>query len=232
MNLTGMRSLLLWTALLSGWRMPCDGQPLPPNAAQLSVELVRGLPGITVPVPISLLSTGTVVAAQFDLTYPSAHLGPGDLGPGTLNGNVLVRWRQVSPGVLRYLIYSPQNSPLQTNALVGTLPMTVPAGEKSGGQIVPGNVVMAAADASLVNPIQLQTGGVIVEPNVVFKDGSVDLMFNAQTNIAYIVQATTNFFNWVNLATNTATVDYLTFTDDTSAGLPYRFYRLAPMPEP
>src|ERR1035441_5840781 len=88
---------------------------------------------------------------------------------------------------------------------------------------------MAAGDGALVTPVSITAGGVLVSPVFRADDGIVYLLFPAQSNWTYIVQATTNFVNWVNISTNTALLNYFTVADAGAVGLPYRFYRAVPM---
>ena len=110
MNIRCKLTSLVAAAAVAFLATPCAAQRLSTNAASLGVALVRGFPGGLSQLPISLGNTGTVVAAQFDLSYPSAHLSPGSLAPGNFANDVVVRSRQIAPGVLRYLIYSDRKS--------------------------------------------------------------------------------------------------------------------------
>src|SRR5437588_223254 len=65
------------------------------NAASLSAGIVRGFPGATSHVPITMLSTGSVVAAQFDLGYPVNRLSPSPIADGTFGSDAVVRWREI-----------------------------------------------------------------------------------------------------------------------------------------
>jgi hypothetical protein len=198
------------------------------NAASLNVALVRGFPGVISQVPISLVSTGTLVAAQFDLSYPLNHLAPGTISPGTFGADAIVRWREISPGIQRYLIYSQSSSPLQTNGLIGTLPVAVPTNETKGGPLSVSNFVSSTAAARLALPMQTTSGGVLVGPVFRADDGIVYLMFSAQSNQTYVVQATTNFVNWVTISTNLAVLNYFTLADMDAPRFSYRFYRAVP----
>jgi len=213
-------------ALLAFSSLPAVGQRYTTNAAALGVSLVQGFPGVLSQVPISLRNTGSVVAAQFELSYSPTHLAPGSLSQATLAGNGTVKWREISPGLLRYIVYSPQNARLATNAQIGSLPVGVPTGELTGGRIFPSNFLAAAFDGSLIQPAFASIGGVLVAPLFHADDGTMYLMFSAQSNQTYIVQATTNFLNWVNISTNTAVENYFIVADPDAANLRYRFYRL------
>src|ERR1039458_2378339 len=65
------------------------------NRTKISLGVAQGFPGATSQVPISLYSTGQVVAAQFDVTYPAGSLTPGSIVAGNLNPNFKVKWSQI-----------------------------------------------------------------------------------------------------------------------------------------
>ncbi len=203
----------------------CSGQV---NATSLGIGLVPGFPGLTSQVPIILRNNGSAVAAQFDVSYGISHLSPGAIIAGNLGGNTVVFSRQISPGVLRCLVYSPQNAFMRTNAQLGNFPVGVPTGETVGGQMSPSNVIIAGADGSALSPVQATAGGVQVAHLFRSPDGTVSLLFNANTNATYIIQATTNFINWVNLGTNIAAQNFVTLVDADAAKMPSRFYRAVP----
>jgi len=57
-------------------------------------------------------------------------------------------------------------------------------------------------------------------------NGTMHLEFQTNPGQQYVIEATTNFFNWQGLITNTADANGLFQFDDTSAPtIPYRFYR-------
>jgi hypothetical protein len=59
-------------------------------------------------------------------------------------------------------------------------------------------------------------------------DGSITLSFTGAANGTFIVQASSNLLDWINLHTNIAGPDgSWTYTDSTAAGTATRFYRLA-----
>jgi len=55
----------------------------------------------------------------------------------------------------------------------------------------------------------------------------VRLTLSTQTGRPYVLQATTNFPNWVSIQTNTATTNFLQFFDNGVLGSRQRFYRAA-----
>src|SRR5262245_13635910 len=66
----------------------------------------QGYPGTTVPVPVAIRNSNSIVAAQFDLSYNAAKVTPGDLLASPRLTNHLIRSRQIGPGVRRTVVYS------------------------------------------------------------------------------------------------------------------------------
>jgi hypothetical protein len=200
------------------------------NAATISAGLVRGIPGTTVGVPISMAHTGVVSAIQFDLNFPAAKMSASLFQAAAVSENVVLRSRQIEPGRYRVLVYGKALSLLETNAGVGVLPFTLPAGDLSGGGHVRiTNALASGVSATAIQPVQLLHGAVLVGPVFRGSDGVVDLFLNVQSNRTYLIQATTDFTSWVNLATNFATLEYVVFKDIQAASYAMRFYRAVPV---
>lgn len=206
--------------------LPLAAQPAQTNAATISVAAVRGIPGSTVNVPLATSHTGVVSAVQYDLSYHPAKMSAGTLLSGNVSNNFITRSRQIAPGVHRILTYNSSLALLPTNTVIGELPFTVPAGLLSGGgRITISNAVAASLSATLVAPLRLRHGAVLVEPVYRGPDGVVDLFLIVQSNRTYVVQATTNFVSWINIATNFAGFDYLVEQDPDAVNYQARFYR-------
>ncbi len=62
-------------------------------------------------------------------------------------------------------------------------------------------------------------------------DGSFFVSFFGQTNQQYVLQTSTNLFNWQNLATNVAASGFLRFSDPTSSTNRIQFYRAVAVPQ-
>lgn len=232
-RLRAMKTQLQWLAItavvLATVRM-VTAQPVETNAATISAALVRGIPGSTVNMPLSFGHTGTVAAVQYDLSF-----NPTRMSAGTLTGdpvtNAVLRSRQIAPGQYRVLVYR-SGAPLlgATNDL-GGVPFTVPAGQLSGGggPVIITNVVASSLAATALAPIRRLHGNVMVGPVYRAPDGVVDLFLTVAPNRLYVIQATTDFVGWVNIATNSATQDYLVAQDVDAVNFPMRFYRAVPV---
>ena len=213
--------------------VPLGAQTAATNAAIISAGLVRGIPGSTVSVPLTLSHTGSVSAVQYDLSYNPARMTAGTLAQGVFSNDVVLRSRQVAPGTHRILVYQTSPSVLDTNLAIGGLPFTLPAGQLSGGgRVTITNALAASQTATAVSPLRLRHGAVLADPVFRGPDGVVDLFLTVQSNLLYVVQASTNLVNWVNIATNFTALDYILITDFDAVQYQARFYRAVPVGTP
>lgn len=196
------------------------------NAATISVGVIRAIPGSAVSLPLTLSHTGSVAALQYDLSYNPSKMTVGYFQSGIISNNLILRSRQIAPGVQRVLAYNSSLALLRTNTVIGDLQFTVPVGQLTGGgRITISNATASSLSATSVNPIRLRHGAVLVEPVSRGPDGVVDLFLIVQSNRTYLVQATTNFVNWVNISTNFATYNYVVAQDSEAVNYSSRFYR-------
>ncbi len=200
-------------------------------AVSLRVGLVRGFPGNTVEVPVSL-RYGTndlrdVVALQADVLFESVGLSDGT----PVGGPILVRHLLASSvpvgGVRRLLAYSAQNDFL-TNGVVATIPFTVAPKEYRNFTLTLSNVVLARADGSQVFGTNVN-GFIGVSQVFVAPDGHADGFLNVPTNTGpdacWVVQSSSDLITWSNLSTNSAGGSLLEFRDPQAKAYPQKFYR-------
>ena len=108
---------------------------------------------------------------------------------------------------------------------MATVPFTVSPQERvSSGPLTPGSAVVARPDASPVGPVSLGSGTIFVRQVNLLPDGHAQFFLPAQPDERYLIQATTNFVNWVNLSTNLATGDFMDLLDLEATLYPYRFF--------
>jgi hypothetical protein len=209
-------ALFLGLALWSGW---ATGQ------TTLSVGNVPAYPGGSLLVPIGWNRASNVVAAQFDLAFdPSRVTGGAALSHLPGSGQIVLS-RELSPGVRRVLVFSLQNSVI-TNRSPVQLPFTVSPSEYiSSGPLTPQNAIMARKDGTAVTPVALRSGTIFVRPVNFLPDGHVQFFLPSTPDQRYIIQATTNLVNWVNISTNVASGTFLDLIDVDAVSNPYRFYR-------
>jgi hypothetical protein len=56
-------------------------------------------------------------------------------------------------------------------------------------------------------------------------DGSASFFFSSAPGTNYVIQATTNFVDWLNVSTNVAPAEWLDLIDLGATNYPMRFYR-------
>ncbi len=208
----------------------CAAQ-MAPAASRLSVGTARGFPGQTVEVPVSL-RYGTndprnVVALQADVGYEAPATPGTAVGGSALQGHLL-RTRETAAGTQRLLTYALNNA-VMSNGVVATIPFTIAPGTRSNVRLTLDNVILSTADGTAV-PATAVAGAILISSVYVRpQDGDVDGFFGGlQDGASYVVQATTDFIAWVNVATNAPVDSFLEFMDRDAHLHPYRFYR--PMP--
>jgi hypothetical protein len=225
--------ILVIAALACTGTVAVPAQNTETNAAVIRVGVVRGFPGETVSVPIAITHTGAVSAVQFDMNYQTARMTASLLQSALPPEGIVIRSRPVAPGRYRFLVYSTGVSALSTNVGIGELPFSLPAGDLSGGgQLRITNELAAARGGSAVEPVRLLHGAILVGPVFRGPDGVVDVFLTVDTGRFYVMQATTDFANWVNLSTNYASVSYIIHKDLEAAAYPMRFYRAVPVATP
>ena len=176
--------------------------------------------------------TTNVAAAQFDVAYNTAKVTAGEVVPGTVFSNHVVRTREIAPGVQRVLVFSRANAAVTvTNAGTAVeIPFTVSPTEYIGsGPIVPSNARLAQPDATPIAPLALNSGAIFVR-SVNLQPEGAQLFLPSETGANYVVEATTNFVEWTDVSTNTAFGSFLDAFDPFATNSPYRFYRLRQEP--
>ncbi|HEU0011102.1 MAG TPA: hypothetical protein VFT34_14895, partial [Verrucomicrobiae bacterium] len=134
----------------------------------------------------------------------------------------------IAPGVRRVLVYSRGNAVFSTNGFRAAMPFTVSPTERvSSGPLTPANVIVARQDATAVTPVSLNAGTIFIQPVFLNADGSAQYFLPSAPDTRYLIQATTNFVNWVNLSTNVAIGNFLDLVDLDAPHYPHRFYRSA-----
>src|SRR6185369_15973479 len=111
-------------------------------------------------------------------------------------------------GTRRLLIYSMNNAPLTPGALAN-FPFSVSTGTQGGSfSLLLTNVLLANAAAGPVASSVI-SGSItlgLLNPVVARLDGNVDVFLTAGPSQPYILQASTNFVQWVNIFTNASLI--------------------------
>jgi hypothetical protein len=207
---------------------------LPADEPAFSVANIRSFSGLTPTVSTFIQDSTNVVAVQFDLTYDSTRLTALDVPPGSAPANHVVRSREIAPGLRRVLLYSLDNSSITlTNvgseafAHLVNVPFFVQREYNSGTvSIVPGNVHLVREDGSLVDPVNLAPGSVLILSLFIHPDtGAAEFFLPAESGSNYVVEATEDFTTWTGILTNTATDAFLDIVDTDAVFFDRRFYR-------
>jgi len=205
--------------------------PAPAHAVpKLIAGIVRGFPGRTVEVPISLRyltnDVRDVVALQADVVFDATGVADNTPVAGFITSNHVLASSAPFSGTRRLLVYSPAGSVL-TNGNVAQIPFNVGPNEYRNFALRLTNVILVRADASQVPGGKID-GAIAVNQVYVGPGGQADGFLNVTTNgveQCYIIQATTDFQTWSDVQTNSTEEALLQFIDPEAGGYPKRFYR-------
>ena len=204
---------------------------LPVFGATLSVGTARGFPGVTVNLPITVRFASNaplnVVAMQADIAFDFRRASIGvervaSLGPRRLLSS------EPTNGTERLLWYGSQLT-VFSNGVVANLTVTVAT--NSGFSPVALNLrnVILATTAPATVPVTNRSGAVAITTVFVRPDGDVDAFISVTNGETYLIQASTNFADWVTISRQTAESSLLQFIDLDAHQYPYRYYRALPV---
>ena len=133
--------------------------------ATLSVGSVQTNAASIASIPITLSGASGVVAAQFDLVYPTTNLTSSSaVGGGALAGHAVVS-TEASLGKRRVVIYSITNAVLSDDILAH-VPLSV--SPNTPGSVIPltlTNVILASASGARVSPVTILGGNLTIPTN-------------------------------------------------------------------
>ena len=197
---------------------------------RLVAGVVRGFPGRTVEVPVSLRyrtnDLRDVVAFQADVIFDATGVTDSPPSPSVIASNHVLASSAPFTGTRRLLVYSPGNAAL-TDGEVARVPFSVAPNEYRNFALRLTNVILVRADASQV-PGGTANGAIAVNQVYVAPGGQADGFLNVASNgveQCYIIQATTDFQSWSNVQTNSTEEALLQFIDPDAGGFQKRFYR-------
>jgi uncharacterized repeat protein (TIGR03806 family) len=183
-------------------KMPnLDRNVIDTNAVNVMAAWINSLPGTNAEAPPTITPAG-----------------------GTYNGSVTVTL-----------------SPPDTNAtlyytLDGTLPTTSSLLYTGPFKLTSSTLVEANAwETGLINSVAA-TATFVVNPSVLFTgsakftNGAFQLQLTGETNLPYVLQASTNLSTWVTLSTNTPVASPFYLIDPSATNYPRRFYRAVQLP--
>lgn len=196
--------------------------------ALVGIAYVPGYPGATVSVPVLIAGDEDFTAAQFDVHFDPSRASAHPVVLGDALTDHVVRSRVVAPGVQRTVLYSPtsaQITPTNTS-LLAVLAFTVSADERVGsGPLSPQDIFLSGPGGTLVSPVTAMAGGISSSPILIDETGYAQFFLSAKAGTEYVVQASTNLEDWVDLYLVVAVGDYLDLTDEASPQYTQRFYR-------
>ena len=197
---------------------------------RLTVGIVRGFPGRTVEVPLSLRyatnDVRDVVAFQADVVFDATGVADNTPVAGFIASNHVLASSAPYGGTRRLLVYSPAGSVL-TNGNVAQIPFNVGPNEYRNFALRLTNVILVRVDASQVSGGKID-GAIAVNQVYVGPNGQADGFLNVTSNgveQCYVIQATTDFQTWSNVQTNSTEEALLQFIDPDAGGFQKRFYR-------
>src|SRR5262249_29913827 len=191
-------------------------------------------PGSSVSVANSLSSNTNIVAVQYDVLFNASLLSSDSVVAGNvLNGHVLAS-SLLNPQTRRVVLYSMSNAQL-TNGILANLVFSIATNAPVGSSsLILTNAIFANARGDRVAPVSLLPGSVTISLTTPARFGTILLSTNGTVqfdiigtpNLTYIIQASTNLTQWLDVSTNVATGGTINFTDYNAIQFPYRFYRV------
>jgi len=214
--------LLRLTLVLAGSSV-CAGQI--GFCASLKIGSAPAYPGTTVSIPV-VVASSNAVAAQFDVSVPSTRASIGNGLIGRAGPDHRVRSIEVAPGVRRVLVYSMNNRSISNRGAIVNLPVTVSPQEHVGsGPITPSNVILANRGGTRIEPVDVSSGQVLTRPVNPNANGTVQFFLPSTNDGRYLIQASTNFVDWLTITNVQANADFMDLVDADAPRYPQRFYR-------
>ncbi len=203
------------------------------GAPQLSVGNTNGVPGAAVSVASRIAGDTNIVAAQYDIVFNPATLNSTDATAMGAQPNHLVASALLNQSTRRVVLYSPANAAL-TNGVLANLVFSIASNAPPGvSSVLITNAILANAQGNQVQPAGLASGFVLslaapARFGSIFlsTNGAVQFQVFGSISQAYVIQASTNLQQWINVSTNTSLNGEIDFTDSNSGRFGYRFYRV------
>ena len=203
------------------------------GAPQLSVGNTNGVPGASVSVASTIATDVNVVAVQYDIVFNPATLSSTDATAGSNQPNHLVASALLNPSTRRVVLYSAADAAL-TNGVLANLVFSIVSNAPPGvSSVLVTNAILADAQGNRVQPGGLASGFVLslAAPArfgsiLLSTNGAVQFQVFGSSSQAYVIQASTNLQQWIDVSTNTSVAGEIDFTDTSSGRFRNQFYRV------
>ena len=164
-----------------------------------------------------------VMAAWINSLPGTPALAPPTIAPngGTFTPSVNVTLQSTNNGATLY--YTLDGSLPTTNSFLYATPFALTSNA---------TVTANAFETGFNNSVAAQAVFIVTPPMIFFTstgfltNGQFQLGFSGVASSNYVLQATTNFINWVPLSTNLAPSNMFNLFDPQATNFPYRFYRI------
>ena len=206
-------------------------------APNLSVGSMAGAPASTIGVPVNLSGNTTGVSIQFDLTFDTNRIASASAVPVPLPNHLLASGSPAS-GVLRVIMYSPNNTILPNGSLM-TLQLTLSSLAAQGlTPIQITNALLVDASSAVLQPLGLQLGLINISAGAGSSltllgpplNGQLSLLLFGPSDKRYVLQSSIDLFQWFDLRTNVLIGGQASFTDSPGSNSAQRFYRAKYLP--
>ena len=181
----------------NGYKMPTLARNLvDTNAVQVLTDWINSLPGIAALAPPSITPNGGAFFSTVNVALQAPDTNAAIYF--TLDGSLPTTNSFLYPGTLTLM----NSATLNASAF------------RSGD-----NNSVAASAVFTVQPVYFTSASFLT--NRQFQMGFIGV-----TGSNYVLQATTNFSNWIPISTNTALTNLFNLVDPGATNFPYRFYRV------
>jgi hypothetical protein len=187
----------------------------------------------TIGVPITVSGVAGVTSLQFDIAFDPTIFRAGAVSGGAALAGHAVVSNTPTNNLLRVVIYSSTNGPV-SNGTIATAQFTIASSAAFGlYQLSVGNVVLSDAASAAITPSPSIDGIVAVNAGIPPRldtlertlSGDVVFLLTGAVGQSYVLQASPDFRTWTSFSTNSVVTGSLQIKDETSHGIPWRFYR-------
>jgi hypothetical protein len=201
------------------------------------VQIILGNPmaqaGSKVSVPADLSGQRKAVGLQFDVRFDSTRLSALAVSRGAAAMDHVIVTALPAIGMQRIVIFSPINSQLREGSVVDLLYQLTALKSGESSPLILYNVIIADAAGNKIEPFILINGSITVTQgnlpqlgSIVFSpDGQIHFEVSSSDNGIFLIQTSTDLFNWVDAGHVEVVNGYARFSDKSISTVGQRFYR-------